>query len=90
MTTIGFIGLGNMGLPMAKNLIGAGFKVNGFDLSPDARAALTAAGGTACDTVRAAVEGADAVVSMLPSGAIVKSVYGVMTAFLPLQKPGRF
>lgn len=76
MTTIGFIGLGNMGLPMAKNLIGAGFKVNGFDLSPDARAALTAAGGTACDTIRTAVEGMDAVVSMLPSGAIVKAVYG--------------
>lgn len=75
MTNIAFIGLGNMGLPMAKNLIGAGHAVQGFDLSEDARAALTSAGGTAFDSVSDAVAGAEVVVSMLPSGKIVEAVY---------------
>lgn len=75
MTTIAFIGLGNMGLPMAKNLIGAGHTVRGFDLSADARAAVLEAGGTAFDSVADAVTGADVVVSMLPSGKIVEAVY---------------
>jgi 3-hydroxyisobutyrate dehydrogenase len=72
---IAFIGLGNMGLPMAKNLINAGFEVKGFDLSADARAAIVDAGGAAFDTVQAAVSDADTVITMLPSGAIVKNVY---------------
>jgi 3-hydroxyisobutyrate dehydrogenase len=75
MTTVAFIGLGNMGLPMAKNLIGAGLQVQGFDLSEAMRGALAQAGGTACETITAAVTDADAVVSMLPSGAIVRAVY---------------
>jgi 3-hydroxyisobutyrate dehydrogenase len=73
--TIAFIGLGNMGLPMAKNLIGAGFKVRGFDLSAEARTAIIDAGGSAFETVGEAVTGAGVVVTMLPSGAIVKNVY---------------
>ncbi|WP_262694582.1 3-hydroxyisobutyrate dehydrogenase [Kordiimonas aquimaris] len=75
MTTIAFIGLGNMGLPMAKNLIGANHSVRGFDLSSDARGALEGAGGAAFDSVADAVTGADVVVSMLPSGKIVEVVY---------------
>lgn len=75
MTKIAFIGLGNMGLPMAKNLIGAGHAVQGFDLSPEARAALTNAGGVAYDSIVEAVTGAEVVVSMLPSGKIVETVY---------------
>lgn len=75
MTNIAFIGLGNMGLPMAKNLLSAGHTVLGFDLSEDARAALTDAGGQAFASIAEAVSGADVVVSMLPSGAIVKAVY---------------
>lgn len=75
MTKIAFIGLGNMGLPMAKNLIGAGHAVQGFDLSAEARAALTNAGGVAYDSIVEAVTGADVVVSMLPSGQIVEIVY---------------
>ena len=47
MSTIGFIGLGNMGLPMARNLVKAGHVVLGFDVSSAAIAALVAAGGTA-------------------------------------------
>ncbi len=75
MTNIAFIGLGNMGLPMANNLLAAGHTIMGFDLSADARAALVAGGGSAFETVADAVAGADVVVSMLPSGAIVKAVY---------------
>ncbi len=75
MTNIAFIGLGNMGLPMAKNLLGAGHNVLGFDLSEDARAGLAGAGGQAFATVAEAVADADVVISMLPSGAIVKAVY---------------
>ncbi len=75
MTNIAFIGLGNMGLPMAKNLLAANHSVRGFDLSEDARAALEGAGGQAFTAIADAVAGADVVVSMLPSGAIVKAVY---------------
>ncbi len=75
MTTIAFVGLGNMGLPMAKNLLAAGFSVTGFDLSAEARAAFTEAGGRATDMLADAVVGADAVITMLPNGAIVRDVY---------------
>ena len=72
---IAFIGLGNMGGGMAANLAKAGHSVNAFDLSEDA---LTAAKNKGCapfTDAREAVEGADAVVSMLPNGEIVKAVY---------------
>lgn len=72
---IAFIGLGNMGGGMAANLVKAGHDVHAFDL---AEAALERAKENGCTTytsVREAVQGADAVVSMLPNGAIVKSVY---------------
>ena len=75
MTNIAFIGLGNMGLPMAKNLLSANHSVFGFDLSPDARTAMVDAGGQGFSTVGEAVAEADVVVTMLPSGAIVRSVY---------------
>ncbi|ABD25306.1 3-hydroxyisobutyrate dehydrogenase [Novosphingobium aromaticivorans DSM 12444] len=72
---IAFIGLGNMGGGMAANLVKAGHDVHAFDL---AEAALERARENGCTTytsVKEAVQGADAVVSMLPNGAIVKSVY---------------
>ncbi|UTW55787.1 3-hydroxyisobutyrate dehydrogenase [Kordiimonas sp. SCSIO 12610] len=86
--TIAFIGLGNMGLPMATNLIKAGFKVKGFDLSDDARSAVVDAGGEAFDTVSSAVSEADVVVTMLPSGAIVKAVYEGEGGVFASAKPG--
>ena len=55
MNEIGFVGLGSMGLPMAKNLVRAGFAVTGFDLRAEARAAFAASGGTATETLRNAV-----------------------------------
>lgn len=72
---IAFIGLGNMGGGMAANLVKAGHEVHAFDLSEDA---LTRARDHGCATYGAvgeAVQGVDAVVSMLPNGGIVKSVY---------------
>ncbi len=72
---IAFIGLGNMGGGMAANLVKAGHEVHAFDLAAEA---LDKAKGNGCATygaVRDAVQGVDAVVSMLPNGAIVKSVY---------------
>lgn len=72
---IAFIGLGNMGGGMAANLVKAGHLVNAFDLS---EAALKLAAENGCQTfssVREAVADAEAVVSMLPNGAIVEQVY---------------
>ena len=73
---IAFIGLGNMGGGMAANLVKAGHEVSAFDLSPEALARAKANGCAAFDTVQEAVAGVDAVVSMLPNGAIVDTVYG--------------
>ena len=75
MSKITFIGLGNMGLPMALNLVKAGHDVTGFDLSDDAKAALRDAGGASAETLAEAVSAAEIVVSMLPAGAHVDSVY---------------
>ena len=72
---IAFIGLGNMGGGMAANLVKAGHDVRAFDLSPDALAAAEEAGCTTFGSARAACEEAEAVVSMLPNGAIVRDVY---------------
>ncbi|XVV02252.1 2-hydroxy-3-oxopropionate reductase [Actinosynnema sp. CA-248983] len=74
MTTIGFIGLGIMGTPMAGHLVAAGHDVTGFDLNPDALAKLTAAGGTAASDVTAAARGADVVITMLPNHPQVEDV----------------
>lgn len=72
---IAFIGLGNMGGGMAANLVKAGYKVRAFDLSEEALARAREAGCETFTSVREVVEGAEAVVSMLPNGAIVKDVY---------------
>jgi 3-hydroxyisobutyrate dehydrogenase len=75
MSTIAFIGLGNMGGGMAANLVKAGHQVRAFDLSAEAAARAQGNGCAVVPTVREAVQGVDAVVSMLPNGAIVESVY---------------
>lgn len=87
MSKIAFIGLGNMGLPMAKNLT-AEHDVVGFDLSDDAKAALTQSGGRAADTIAAAVANAEIIVSMLPAGAHVTAVYTQADGVLAHAKPG--
>ncbi len=74
--TVGFIGLGNMGGPMAHNLVKAGFAVQGFDTVPAAREQAAAHGIVLTDTAAAVAQGADVVVTMLPSGPIMLSVWG--------------
>jgi 3-hydroxyisobutyrate dehydrogenase len=74
-TTVAFIGLGNMGGPMALNLIKEGFSVVCFDLQTSLTQPLVDAGATAATTAIEAVNGANFVISMLPSGAIVESLY---------------
>lgn len=75
MATVAFIGLGNMGGGMAANLVKAGFDVCAFDLSAEALSAAKASGCRTAETAKAAVEGADYIVSMLPNGAVVESVF---------------
>lgn len=75
METIAFIGLGNMGRPMAENLIRAGYKVHAYDVTTDAVIALEKLGAKACRTIEQAVDKVDVVVTMLPAGAHVREVY---------------
>ena len=75
MAHVAFIGLGNMGGPMAGNLLGAGHTVTVFDLVPEACAGLAEQGAAVADSAQAAIEGAEYVVSMLPAGKHVKSLY---------------
>ncbi|GEK45792.1 3-hydroxyisobutyrate dehydrogenase [Bisbaumannia pacifica] len=72
---IAFIGLGNMGAPMATNLVAAGHDLHVFDLSAEAMRALGEAGASVAASAAAAVEGAAVVISMLPAGAHVKGLY---------------
>ncbi|PWN57972.1 3-hydroxyisobutyrate dehydrogenase [Chryseobacterium viscerum] len=75
MANIAFIGLGNMGGPMAANLVKNGHSVIGFDLSSSALEALVSAGGRISDSALAASKDADVVISMLPSGKHVAELY---------------
>ena len=75
MTTIAFLGLGNMGGPMAANLVKAGHTVHGFDPVPEAVKAAEANGINVFPSAVEAVALADAVITMLPSGAIVRRLY---------------
>ncbi|MGP4056081.1 3-hydroxyisobutyrate dehydrogenase [Mycobacterium sp. 4D054] len=75
MTTIAFLGLGNMGGPMAANLVAAGHAVHAFDLVDDLKAAAKAKGASVFDSAAAAVADADVVITSLPNGTIVKTVY---------------
>src|SRR5499427_9400282 len=65
--SVGFIGLGTMGLPMASNLLAAGHVVRGYDVDPARLRALEAKGGEGAGSARQAADGADVVISMLPA-----------------------
>jgi 3-hydroxyisobutyrate dehydrogenase len=84
MTAIGFIGLGNMGLPMSLNLIKAGHQVTGFDLNADAVQSFAAAGGHVAADAASAAQAGEVVITMLPAGAQVRQVYS--EAILPSVK----
>ena len=75
MARIGFIGLGNMGLPMARNLLAAGHEVRAFDTAGPAVERAVAAGAAAAADLGAAIVGADIVITMLPAGQQVRGVY---------------
>ncbi|WXL24552.1 3-hydroxyisobutyrate dehydrogenase [Ectopseudomonas mendocina] len=75
MTHIAFIGLGHMGLPMARNLLKAGFAVKAFDLQKNAVEQLAAEGAIAASSAEDAAQGASAVVSMLPASRHVEGLY---------------
>ncbi|MGC1695693.1 MAG: 3-hydroxyisobutyrate dehydrogenase [Pseudolabrys sp.] len=75
MARIAFIGLGNMGLPMAQNLLKAGHSVEGVDVSEASVAKLVAAGGVRVETPKSAAARGDVVITMLPSGKEVREVY---------------
>jgi len=87
MAQLAFIGLGNMGGPMALNLLKAGHQVRVFDLSAAALDAARAAGAIVAASPAAAVEGAEAVVSMLPASKHVEGVYlgdqGLLASIAP-------
>ncbi len=74
MARIAFIGLGIMGLPMAVNLVRAGHDVTGYNRSPGKTARFAEQGGTAADSARAAVDGAEVVITMLPDSPDVEAV----------------
>jgi 2-hydroxy-3-oxopropionate reductase len=74
MTTVGFIGLGIMGGPMAANLVKAGFDVIGYNRSRDKVDALISVGGQGADGVAGAVRGADIVITMVPDSNDVEAV----------------
>lgn len=75
MANIGFIGVGNMGGPMARNLIKAGHKLKAFDVAKASLDAVTGAGAAAAASPAEAAKGVEAVITMLPAGAHVRDVY---------------
>jgi 3-hydroxyisobutyrate dehydrogenase len=83
--TVAFLGLGNMGGPMAANLVAANHAVRGFDPVPAALSAAVEHGVTGFDSAIDAVAGADVVITMLPNGELVKRCYGEV---LPAAHPG--
>ena len=72
---IGFIGLGNMGGPMARNLLKAGYRVKAFDVLSSALGDVAAAGAVAASSAQAAASDVEAVITMLPAGMHVREVY---------------
>ena len=85
MAIIAFIGLGNMGGPMAANLVKAGHQVIGFDLVPASKDAARSDGVTIADSAKAAVTDANVIITMLPAG---KHVVSVWTDIIPSAAKG--
>ena len=87
MSKIAFIGLGNMGAPMAINLLKAGHKVQAFDLSAEAILKVAAGGGIACKTAAESVQDIEILVTMLPAGRFVEGVLLTNEALFDQLKP---
>lgn len=86
--TVAFIGLGTMGMPMAANLARAGYRVLGLDINPAMQAAATACGLEWSVDQPAAVAAADFIITMLPSGAIVKDTACGTSGVAAHMRPG--
>jgi 3-hydroxyisobutyrate dehydrogenase len=88
--TIGFIGLGVMGVPMARHLGAAGHRVQGFDIAPESLERLRGAHGAAvaCSSARDAAQGADVVFTMLPNGRVVRDTVLAPDGIGAALKPG--
>ncbi len=88
MAAIGLIGLGNMGAPMARNLLAAGHRLTVYDVVPAAMKPLLSLGATAADDIAGAVRGADVVITMLPTGEHVRDVYLAPHGVIASASPG--
>eukprot|EP00998_Keelungia_sp_KM082_P012370 NODE_869_length_1586_cov_50.315970_g858_i0.p1 GENE.NODE_869_length_1586_cov_50.315970_g858_i0~~NODE_869_length_1586_cov_50.315970_g858_i0.p1 ORF type:complete len:262 (+),score=0.58 NODE_869_length_1586_cov_50.315970_g858_i0:798-1583(+) len=88
MLKVAFYGLGNMGGPMAANLLKAGYQVCVYDLFPEAVEKLVALGASTAESAQAVANGADVVVSMLPAGKHVKSLYIEEDGLIKVLKEG--
>src|SRR5690349_13488817 len=86
MARIAFIGLGNMGRPMAANLVNAGHEVRGLDLVPAANEAAASVGVHITDSAAVALTDAELVITMLPAGGDVLKAY--RSDLLPAARPG--
>ncbi len=84
MTTIAFLGLGNMGGPMSANLVAGSHRVRGFDPVPAAARSAADNGVTVLGSVAEAIDSADVVITMLPNGDVVKRCYAEI---LPVAAP---
>ncbi len=87
MTTIAFIGLGNMGLPMAKNLVKAGYALQVYDLSPSPLEEMRGLGAKVLTSAAEACTGAHVVISMLPAGKHVVGLYLEVEKLLTVVTP---
>lgn len=85
---VGFIGLGNMGLPMVEQLLRAGHEVRAFDLSQEALTRAKEAGASVASSIAEVAKGAAVVVTMLPAGQQVRSVYLAENGLIASAAPG--
>ncbi|MEE7461069.1 oxidoreductase [Methylobacterium fujisawaense] len=74
LSRLAFVGLGSMGMPMARHLVAAGFAVSGYDIRPESRAVIAAAGGGKAETVSEAASGAEAMLLMVVNAAQAEDV----------------
>lgn len=88
MKTIGFIGLGAMGNPMAKNFVKSGYSVLVYDVSESAVEALTREGAKGCSTVAELAESSEVIFASLPNGKIVESIMMGATGVISYAKKG--
>jgi 3-hydroxyisobutyrate dehydrogenase-like beta-hydroxyacid dehydrogenase len=86
--SVGFIGVGNMGNPMASNILKNGFKMKVFDLSPKAMENLVQAGAQRAASAREVVEGSEIVLTCLPASPDVEALYLDAGGLVECAKPG--